>query len=278
MSEIALKGASGLGDAIYAYPIVKYFASKYDDVYFMSDFPELFEDIPNVKCSKHLKINYIAIPNEESIRKRPIDVKFTYGPRKHIPGTSQYQDMCIFAKKSYKDIPDLPLKIDWEIHNAELINTVKLVAKGRKICVVAAPYQPFGREDKWGDEIKIQPESIQYIIDDLKQLGYLCIAIGNKFCLYEPMVEYNLINQTSLTDLMDLMFICDLAVTQIGNLLPISEALNKKNITIFSSNIPNCTHSFLKAITPEKCVHYKNLNLSLYDDKLDLNKVHEFIK
>jgi ADP-heptose:LPS heptosyltransferase len=280
MSEICIKGASGLGDNIYLYPIVKHFASLYDKVYIMSDYPELFESLPNVTCSKHLKLNFIPIADGKTVRKKEIDLRCTYGPRKHKIGTDQFQDTYIFARTQGHQIPDLKLELPWELKNTELVNTVRMIANKnafRKIAVVAAPYQPFGRTDKWGSEITIDPEVIQYICDDLKELGYLVITIGNDFCLYEPMVEYNMIGQTTVPDMLDLVKMADLTVTQIGNLLPISEALNTKNITIFSKNIPNCEHKFLRAITPDKCVHRKDINLSMYDNE-PVEKIREFCR
>jgi hypothetical protein len=280
MTEIGIKGASGLGDNLYLYPIAKHYSTTHDKVYLMSDYPVLFEPLPKVECFRHLKLNYIPIREGEKIRKKEIDVRCTYGPRKHIKGTSQFEDMYIFANERFgQSIPKLKLEMPWEIKNKELIDTIKLVASKngpRKIAVVAAPYQPFGREDKWGDEIKIAPETIQYICDELKLMNYLVITVGNEFSLLEPMVEYNLINQTSVEDLLDLVYISDLCVTQIGNLLPMAEVFGKKNITIFSHNISNCEHKFLRAITPDKCVHYKNLNLSFNDDKISKDRIHEF--
>jgi hypothetical protein len=281
MTEICIKGASGLGDTVYLYPIAKHFSTKYDTVHLMSNYPEIFESIPNVICHKHLKLNYVPIVEGDKVRKKEVDIRFTYGPRKHKIGTSQYEDMYLWAIENFNiNFPKLELEIPWEIKNKELISTVRMIANKRserKIAVVAAPYQPFGREDKFGDEIKIKPEMIQYICDDLKEMGYLVIVVGNEYALYEPICEYNLIGSTTVSDLFDLVSVADLTVTQIGNLLPISEVLGKKNITIFSENIPNCDHKFLKAITPDKCVHYKDLNLSLYDNE-PVEKIYDFCK
>jgi len=268
MSSIAIKGASGLGDTIYLYPIAKHFSTLYDTVHLMSDYPELFESLPKVKCFPHKKLNYIPLGEG---KKQPIDLRCTYGPRKHKPGTSQFEDMLIFGKHSLKgqnhphwNMPELELKIDWSIKNEELVRTTKAVAKGRKICVVAAPYEPFGREDEWGAVLRIKPEVIQDICTRYRE-SILFITIGNKYTLHRPTVEHDLVEQTTVSDLMDLVSISDICLSQIGNLLPMAEALGKKNFIVFAEGIKQASHPFISSITPQKTIHFKHLNKSVYD-------------
>ncbi len=269
MAELAIKGASGVGDSVYGYPIANYYSKDYDKIYYMSNYPELFEGIKNVECHRHTKLNYISLPEAESARKKHIDIRFSYAPRKHIPGTSQFEDSCISAGIQSR----VELKIPWTVRNTALTRRVRESAKGRKVCIVAAPYQPFGRDDKWGDEIKIDPESIQRIMDDLRE-QFLFVLTGNKYCLYRPTcTEYDLIDQTSVTDLMDIISTADCCLSQIGNLLPMSEALEKKSVIIFSHKIPDMKHPFLRAITPEKTIHRKDLAYSVTDNNLDISKL-----
>ena len=261
MSKLGLKGASGLGDTIYAYPIVKYYAQKHDTVYYMTDYPELYETLPNVKCAKHEKLNYIRLPNGE---RQPIDIRFTYCARKYTPGSSQFTDSRISAGIS----EPIELTIPWKTKNNKLIDDINKVCGGKKICIIAAPYEPFGREDEWGAILRIKPDIIQNIVDKYKDKVYF-IQIGNKFTLHNiKNVDLDLINKTSVSDLFDLIKRCDVGISQIGNLLPLCECQGKRNFIIFNKKAMESENKFISAITPEKTIHYKKLNISVTDDDI----------
>jgi hypothetical protein len=260
MKVIGLKGASGLGDTIYAYPIAKHYAQKNEVVYIMSDYPELFKTLLNVKVYPHKKINYIV---KEDGSKQPIDIRFTYCARKYTPGTSQFKDSCLSAGIE----KDIPLSLQWEVKDQKSIENIKKVAKGRKLCIIAAPYEPFGRDDQWGKLLRIKPNIMQDIVNEYKQ-DVCFVQVGNKYVLNNiNNVDINLINLTSVSQLMDLVASCDITISQVGNMLPISECLGKKNFIIYSRKAVESENRFIAAIVPEKVTHYKNLNTSIYDDE-----------
>lgn len=278
MTEIGIKGQSGLGDSIYLYPIVKHFSPKFDKVHVMTNYPELFGSIENVTCYRHLKLNHVT--EETTQREIPISVRASYAGGKHKPGTSQFEDYCLFSGITDK----LNLSLPWTIKNKDLESVVKNVAKGRKISIVAAPYQPFGRDDKWGNELCINPESIQSIIDKHNK-EFLFIAVGNKYCLDKLSIEYDLIDKTTIPDLLDLVKMSDICISQIGNMLPMAECMGKKNLIIFADYTRKIKEpyrskeeSFLSAITPEKCVHYKHLNKSVYDNEETIGVFRELCR
>jgi len=257
MSTIGLKGASGLGDTIIAYPIVKYYAERYDTVYYMTDYPELYELLDNVECYPHQKVNYFRLRDGN---RHPVDVRFTYCPRKYTPGTSQFQDSCLSAK-----VPiDLPLKID--------LNLAKY-KRDKPYCVLAAPYEPFGREDEWGAVLRIVPKVVQNIVDEYKDRMDF-VQIGNDFVLHKIDGTHDLVGSTTVIELMGLVANADVTLSQIGNLLPMSEALGKKSFTIFSKSGLETENKFISSITPGKTVHYKDLNCSIIDD--DRKAVEKF--
>lgn len=268
---IGLKGASGLGDSIYGYPIAKYYASKYRKVYYMSDYPELFESIPNVEISPHKKLNYIT--SSDGIQ--PVDIRFTYCGRKYILGTSQFEDSLLSAKIR----ENVDLAIPWEVRNEELCDSIREAAHGRKICILAAPYEPFGREDKWGARLRIDHNSMAKIVYD-RELNekVFFVQTGNKFVLHNFDGAYNLICKTSAADLMDLVYISDVCLSQIGNMLPMAECQGKHNFIIFSESAMTCGEKFIEAIIPEKVVHYKKINKSVLDtDDRIAGEFNEFI-
>ncbi len=258
MTEIAIKGASGLGDSIYLVPIAKHYSTDYDQINIMTNYPMLFEHLPKVKCYKHEKLNYIRIPGGQI----PINQRFTYGARKYTPGTSQYTDYLMFGNVD----TNIPLEMDWAVRSTELIGNIKKNAMGDKICILSAPYVPFGRVDEWGAILRIKPDIMQAIVDKYKNDIYF-VQVGNEFALHRIKgVQLDLISKTSVADLLDLVSICDIGLSQIGNLLPLCECLNKKNFLIFSQDAMQSENRFCAAITPDKTVHYKDLNLSVIDN------------
>lgn len=272
LTELGMKSQSGLGDAVYVYPIVKHFSPKFDHIYLMNNYPEIFESIKNVSCHRHLKLNYIAIPEGDNVRKIPVNIRCTAGAGKYKQGTSQFEDILAFSGIGQK----LDFKLDWSIHNPELINTIKLVAKGRPVCVVAAPYEPFGRDDGIGADMRINPKSIQRILDKFRK-EILFITTGNRYCLHKLTAEHDLVDQTSVSDLIDIVSISDMTLGQVGHMLPISESLGKKNFLVFAEKSFNSKEKFIRAITPEKVVHYKHLNTSVKDtDDNIINKFRTF--
>lgn len=265
MSEIAIKGASGLGDCVYAVSIAEYYSKEYDNIYVMSDFPVLFEHLPKVKCFKHKKLNHIDLPDG---RKKDIDKRFTYCGRKYTAGTTQFEDSYLSIHIKEK----LEMNISWKVKNNELVDNIRKCAKDKKICILSAPYEPFGRDDEWGSLLRIKPDIMQTIVNNRDDIYF--IQVGNKYALHKiSNVDLDLIDKTSVSDLMDLVCICDFGISQIGNLLPICECMNKKNFLIFAITGQNCGNKFIEAVTPEKCVHYKKLNCSVWDNDKNALKV-----
>lgn len=274
MSEIGLKGASGLGDTIYGVAIAKYFSSKYDTVHIMSDYPMLFSHIPNVKCYKYQKLNYIKTPKGDI----PITKRFTYCGRKYTPGTTQFEDSYISIGIEEK----LDMSIPWKVRNKELVDDIKKKAAGKKICYLQPPYEPFSREDQWGALLRIKPDIMQSIVNKYSDSIFFIQSGSLKWTLHKiNNTQMDLVGKTNYVDGLDIISVCDFSIAQIGNTLPMSECHNKKNFIIFADAALKCDNKFLSAITPEKVVHCKQLNCSVIDNEsidIVLNKFEEFIK
>lgn len=258
--EIGLKGASGLGDTIIAWPIVKYYAKRFDIVNYMTDYPELYETIPNVRCYPHKKLNYMI---DAAGRKHPVDIRFTYCPRKYTPGSNQFEDSCISAKVS----ESIKLEIDWIIQNDNLVEDILAASLGKKICILAAPYEPFGRDDDFGKLLRIKPDIMQAIVDKYKDKVYF-VQVGNNNVLHQIKGIMNIINKTTVSDLMDLVQVADFTLAQVGNMLPLSEALGTPSFTIFSSDGLKSENRFISSIKPEKVVTYPKINKSVIDGNI----------
>jgi hypothetical protein len=264
MTQFIIKGPSGLGDAIYLYPVVKWYTARYDKVIVRSFYPELFQNIKNVEV-------------EPFRAKGDINLKCSYTKRKYTAGTSQFEDIVIGAE--IKEALDF--KIDWEIKNKGIEEIIRKEVKGKKVCIITAPYEPFAREDKWGKLLRIKSGMMQTIVDKYRDKVFF-IQVGGRFTLTEIKgTQLNLINKISVSDLIDLVCVGDIGLSQIGNMLPICESLGKKNFLFFAETGLKCDNKFISSITPEKIIHYKHLNCSVVDTepiKNVLRKFYDFIR
>ena len=274
MSEIALKGASGLGDSIYGVPIAEYYSRQYDVVHIMAGYPVLFDHLPKVKCYKHEKLNYIR----NGDRKIPIGKRFTYCGRKYTAGTTQFEDSYLSIGIQEK----LKLEIPWTIKNHKLIDDIKQKANGKKICYLQPPYEPFSRADQWGALLRIKPDIMQAIVDEFNDEIFFVQSGSPKWTLHKiKNVQMDLVGKTNYVDGLDIVSMCDTGLSQIGNTLPMCECQNKKNFVIFSHAAMISENRFLASIIPEKVVHYKKLNCSVIDNEKIrhiLEKFEEHIK
>jgi hypothetical protein len=115
---VTIRGASGLGDSILMYPLVKQLANDYS-VYVFSRYPEVFTNLNNVS----------TIPFD---RDSQVDIDCCYLSRKG-ESTSQYEDVVIASQLPFEEFRfEFPhIKINWP-------STTK------KICVVQNLYPPMG--------------------------------------------------------------------------------------------------------------------------------------
>ena len=261
MPEIRLKCASGLGDSIYIYPVLKEYLKKYDsrDITIMTNYPEIFQDL-GVKTIRHTK-DWASH-------------KISYCPRKYDTSTTQFQDVLMASR-----LPtDIKLNIPWKVKEPDYIN--KLYQKMKipfNYLVVAAPYVPFGRCDGFGKELTIK---YQYLDDILRQLkkDYFVIQVGSEDSVYQlKNIDLNLCRKTTITQLMDLTSQASFVVGQVGHMIPIAEALNIPGMIVFSKNGLDCPNKFISSITPQKIIHKKNLLMHCTDNEY-MKTVHKRIE
>lgn len=245
--EIRIKSASGLGDTIYIYPVARHLLdSGFKNITVMTNYPDVFQDLP-VKTIKHTK-DWATY-------------KISYAGAKRKKETDQYQDVLIAA-----GIPiSTPLEIPWEIRNNEIVEHVRKRAKGKKIALISTPYTIFGREDEWGKEYRIDYRKYDEFLSLLRD-EYFIVSTGTKEPIYLlNNVDMSMVRKTSVSDLLDLVYDSDTCVYQVGHMLPICEALNKRSFCFFSAVGMSLDNQFLRTITPSKVIHKKDICRGIVD-------------
>ena len=108
-----LRGSMGLGDAIYLYPVVKYYSERGEDVTIVTRYPEIFAGL---NCKTVLESDFIDCQNSS---------------RTIIEGTNIFEDTLIMAKVEEK----LPLKIEYP-------GEKRIFPTSKKVCVIRTPSAP----------------------------------------------------------------------------------------------------------------------------------------
>lgn len=261
-----IRSASGLGDAVYAYPVCKYYKEKGENVILETQFPEIFEPLGIATTTERL-LDY--------------ELNCSYVPFKGDRNTNQFQDTLRAAKID----AEIPFKIELKKRHPDFrfvepiwaamgkaIPEVKVGTK--KICIVADLYMASGIRHR---ETLI-PNQLVYeaIIELLKAKGYLTVLTGQGQTVIQN-TDVNIKNETDITNLLAFVNSADLVLTQVGALLPIAEALGKKCISILSANYRKSGDAFLNQITPRKVVSAPTSVCFQDDEGGMLAKIGEFV-
>ena len=245
-----IRGESGLGDSIYLYPIVKsYLDNVTEPIAVYSNYPKVFEDL---KC--------VVLPFS---KKRDDETQiFSYLPHKTNSETTIIED--ITSSCAY----DINFNKDHSIKNHNLVKKIlKHKKNNKKICLIR--YVEPRHNRKGIDNLDCDPTIINKFISEFKK-EYYFVGIGKSNC-HNIRCDIDLMGQTSVSDLFDLVFISDLVIAQVGYTVPLCELLHKNNIAIFPKKWQTA-NPFLKTITPNKiCGEYTS---HVYDDQdfIDISK------
>jgi len=218
---------SGLGDAVFAAPIVAHFA-KSQPVTVATNYPDVFHFIENVN----------TIPLADA----PSDaVRLRYTPRE---GHNYYGDYCKAA-----GVPMLPFSLPW-ITDAPKLSEI-FDTGGRAVCLIKEPSTAHMHRTR--NDFSITPDHRvmqRWMLDNRAKFYFVAVehdtntiknrlvGIDYKFSSAHPVASYlNLISRV------------DHVATQIGHLAPISQAFGI-SLTLFKPEQENRS-GFLKHVTPE---------------------------
>lgn len=247
---IRIRGGAGLGDAIYIQSVARHFTEQGQRVEACCDWPDVFSPLGDAVTVS-------------PFRRTDIDRLAHYSLRRGVVGTTQFEDCCIQAGIRGR----IPLQLDWVPRNHSLID--RLRRDGRPIIVVQMPRAPFGRTDGYGAELLPDCFAIQRAIDKLSERAFL-VQVGNGKPLYRFVrVDLDLANRTSVKDLLDLASVCDGFLGYPSFFIPLSEAMNKRSLLVWSRRGFDSPHEPVRLMTPQKLLHRPELASVVMDDCLD---------
>lgn len=245
---LKIRSGFGIGDNIYLQSIVRHLTDKGHRLMVCTTYPDVFEPVKN-KVTFH------------PFTKVKVDVVAHYGGRKKIKETDQFQDMCISA--GIKEPIDL--RLDWQVRNKGLVETLKRKANGRKIVFVQHPRTPMGRRDGFGKELSPDYRVMDRILASIKD-RFLLVKFGEGKPLYDlGNCELDMVNKTTLHDLFDAATACDYFFGQCSFVIPLAESLKKPCLILWSSKGLKAPHEYVRSVTPEKILH-RDTSKWIYDD------------
>lgn len=225
---------AGLGDSLYLQGVLRVM-SKDEHMVAMTDYPDVFSQLENVTTKPFIR--------------EGIEVVAHYNKRKHVVGTSQWQDCCIAAGLP----PDTPFILDWKLQNKRLVKQLRSL--GKPILVVETLRTPMGRSDNFGRELLPDGRLFQRILDRARD-KYAIVQIGSGKDLYPfKNVDLNLTNCTSVADLIDVAMLSDRMLGYCSFFVPLAESLSRSALFVWTSAGLNSGQQFIRAIRPEKVLH-----------------------
>lgn len=240
-----IRGASGLGDAVYMYPIVRHYANLGEQLEVCTRWPDVFRNLP-VKIADFSRQN--------------INILAHYARRKGNRDTNQFQDCCIVA--GIKE--EIPFTLDWKPKNSGLIAKTK--ESGKPALLVQMPRAPMGRKDGFGASLLPKCGVIQSMIDELKERAYI-VQVGGGKCLHEfKGIDLDMANKTSVTDLIDLHHSADAMLGYPSNIIALAEAFDKPLVAVWSRRGLKDGHSYVRQISPRKILS-KPTSRHIVDDQ-----------
>lgn len=217
---------SGLGDAVFAAPIVAHFA-KSQPVKVATNYPDVFHFIENVNT-----IPMDAAPSDA--------VRLRYMPR---PGHNYYEDYCKAA-----GVPMLPFELPWKEEAPKLSEIFKTY---RKVCLIKEPSTAHMHRNR--NDFSITPDHrvIQrWMLENRHRFYYIALehetnTIKNRLIG----IDYKPFSQHPVDSYINLISRVDHIATQIGHLAPLAQAFGKP-LTLFKPEQENRS-GFMKYVTPE---------------------------
>ena len=225
---------SGLGDAVYAAPIVAHFA-KLAPVHVSTHYPEVFQLIAGVTATTDRAI-------------QPGCVSLRYHPQ---PGHNYYGDYCKAA-----GVQMLPFSLPWadaEMHEPGLFEEIYAMRDGRKICLVKEPSTPHMYRAR--NDFSITP--------DYRTLQNWMLGHRDEFRFMTVEHETNTIQRRlvgidyrmaarSVSEYISILSLVSHVAAQICHLVPLAQALSKP-LTVFRPEHETRT-GFLKYLSPEMVI------------------------
>lgn len=246
----AIRGGSGLGDAIYLQSVCRHLISKgRSNLIACTDYPDVFRPL-----SGKIRV--------KGFEKSGVGILGHYSMRRQVQETTQFEDCCIQAGI----VEPVTMKLDWIVES----NCHNLKDHQKPIAVIGLPRHPMARKDGFGRELLPRKEAYQRMVDAARASGFLTVQVGSGAAIYNlDGIDVDLSGRTTITELIDIVAISDAVICYPSFLVPLAESLDKRFICLFSMEGLKCERGFLRWITPKKIIHRIDLGSFVIDDEPD---------
>jgi len=225
---------SGLGDSVYAQPIIAEAIKNKSNVAVYSNFPDIFSGLnctvlPYKATGARYDIRYLADKSNQS--------------------TTQYYDMCKRANIF------TPFKLRKK-NNTPIIDGEYLL------------FRPPSLPMRSARSVKLLPAVGAYY-RLIQSFGMKLVASGNTEDIinYHYPYDIDMVGKTTVEEYLNLCEHATKIVTYPCNLVPLGEGYGVDTTVMFSRQGLDCDDSFLNTITPQKIIEYKEKTSWVIDDE-----------
>lgn len=233
-----VRGGRGLGDALYVRVVADYLARTLNEpVIALSGYTDVF-------IGSSAKVQ----PRESNGG----NVVAHYVTGRSRKETTQWQDVL----KSAGISEPVPLRMPWAVRNTALVDDLKRNAAGRPIIVVHGGREPMDRKkDGFGIDLMPTKAAFDAVLGELADC-YI-VQIGKADQIYPLKSDIDLNGGTTVSDLLDLVSVCDGVVAQCSFAIPMAEVFDKPLLAIWSASHTramwqNSPNNFIRQATPQK--------------------------
>jgi len=243
VSTKRIRSGSGLGDSLYLRPVVDHYVRKGHQVVALSNFPDVFR-------GSGAKVEPFSRNNS--------NVLAHYTAGKGRAGTTQWEDVAISA-----GVRGLPLSFKWEIQNRLMVDDLRAMAKGKPILMVNGGRPPMGRTDGYGYEMLPRREVFDTVLAALADC--FTVEVGKGAELYPLTADVDLVDRTTVADLLDIATVAAGLVGQCSFMIPLAEAFDKPLLCVWAAKGLTSKTEFIRLCTPHKILS-KASSRSVMDD------------
>lgn len=204
----------GLGDAVYTYPVVKHFATL-QPITVVTPYPLIFDKLRNVTTTSSSSL----LP----------DLRPSY-TRARSSNQGQYADMLDSI-----NLKGLPFTFDWphgfteDFLKSQLFNDFmsKLNDSRKKLAILKEPSTAHMHKHSLNFAAAPDVGEIQNYLDDNRH-HYFFVSVGQKEVFTQRRLQginFDMNDKISVQDLITLCSMAQVIITQVGHLVPISQAL-----------------------------------------------------
>lgn len=194
-----IRTLSGLGDAVYGYPIAKHLARK-GPVTVSTKYPEVFSALKNVQTTDD---------------RSNCDLVLRYT---RVPGKTQWEEICKATGF------EVPFVFDWPKTLKDF--DLPQIPQGKKLCIIKEPCVAHMHKSAKNYSMSPRVDEMQaWVNQNSKRFFFVSVGQDEQFKARLKGIDIDLTNKLTVPQLLTLCANAGAIVTQIGHLVPIAQGL-----------------------------------------------------